>query len=120
MQDVIEVIIPRSRTGVARALYSPEAQTLLASLGDITIHRASRIETWAGLTDAAKEWLVDSSVWGDQVLYHPRDTVMVWWADMLLVGGPVLGPFNSRAEALEAEVKWLRDQDYPLPADVVE
>jgi len=26
-----------------------------------------------------------------------------WWADMGPVGGPVLGPFRSRTEALQAE-----------------
>ena len=31
-----------------------------------------------------------------------------WWADMRPVGGPVLGPFSSRAHALDAEREWLR------------
>jgi hypothetical protein len=30
-----------------------------------------------------------------------------WWADMGPSGGPVLGPFRSRTEALEAERTWL-------------
>ena len=30
-----------------------------------------------------------------------------WWADMGPVGGPVLGPFASRSEALAAERGWL-------------
>ena len=30
-----------------------------------------------------------------------------WWADMGPVGGPVLGPFRSRTEALQAERRWL-------------
>ena len=30
-----------------------------------------------------------------------------WWADMGPSGGPVLGPFRSRTEALEAERGWL-------------
>jgi hypothetical protein len=32
-----------------------------------------------------------------------------WWADMGPVDGPVLGPFRSRSEALEAERGWLED-----------
>lgn len=32
-----------------------------------------------------------------------------WAADMGPVGGPVLGPFAKRSEALEAEVKWIED-----------
>ncbi len=30
-----------------------------------------------------------------------------WWADMGLSGGPLLGPFRSRSEALGAEVRHL-------------
>jgi hypothetical protein len=30
-----------------------------------------------------------------------------WWADMEPSGGPVLGPFGSRSEALGAEWGWL-------------
>jgi len=30
-----------------------------------------------------------------------------WWADMGPSGGPVLGPFGSRSEALQAEKRWL-------------
>ncbi len=30
-----------------------------------------------------------------------------WWADMGPVDGPVLGPFTSRTEALQAEREWL-------------
>jgi hypothetical protein len=30
-----------------------------------------------------------------------------WWADMEPSGGPVLGPFRSRTEALKAEGGWL-------------
>lgn len=31
-----------------------------------------------------------------------------WWADMEPSGGPVLGPFSSRTEALGAEREWLQ------------
>ena len=30
-----------------------------------------------------------------------------WLADLAPVGGPVLGPFQRRTDALEAEVAWL-------------
>jgi hypothetical protein len=30
-----------------------------------------------------------------------------WWADMGPSSGPVLGPFRSRTEALQAEREWL-------------
>ena len=31
----------------------------------------------------------------------------LWWADMGPSGGPVLGPYVSRSEAMEAERGWL-------------
>lgn len=32
-----------------------------------------------------------------------------WTADMSPVGGPILGPFDTRQEALVAEVDWLQN-----------
>jgi len=32
-----------------------------------------------------------------------------WQADMAPVGGPVLGPFDTRQAALDAEVAWLNE-----------
>ncbi len=33
----------------------------------------------------------------------------LWQADLTPVGGPVLGPFDRRSEALQAELDWLQD-----------
>ena len=42
-----------------------------------------------------------------------------WWADMGPSGGPVLGPYGSRTEALRAERGWLsRCQTGPLKSPV--
>ena len=67
--------------GAARCLYS-EAFDLRA-LGRLAIHRASHVEP-------------------DE---HGR-----WLADLSPVEGPVLGPFLSRSQALEAEVRWLEER----------
>ncbi|MEX2213239.1 MAG: hypothetical protein WD768_03875 [Phycisphaeraceae bacterium] len=32
----------------------------------------------------------------------------MWWADMSPVGGPKLGPFEKRSEALAAEWRWIQ------------
>lgn len=40
-----------------------------------------------------------------------------WLADLAPVGGPVLGPFERRSEALEAEVAWL-EANWLVTSDV--
>ncbi len=52
----------------------------LASLGQLSIRRASFVEP---------------------------DAAGCWQADLAPVGGPLLGPFTRRSEALAAEQSWL-------------
>ncbi len=33
-----------------------------------------------------------------------------WLADLSPVGGPLLGPFQKRSEAIQAELDWLSEQ----------
>ena len=64
--------------GVARCIYD---ETLdLREIGKLQITRASHVEP---------------------------DAEGYWWADMSPSGGPVIGPFRSRTEALGAETGWL-------------
>jgi hypothetical protein len=64
--------------GVARCIYDEALD--LRELGQLQITRASHVEP---------------------------DAEGHWWADMGPSGGPVLGPFASRTEALGAERGWL-------------
>ena len=64
--------------GTARAIYSETID--LAALGRSTIARASHVEP---------------------------DRDGRWHADLRPMLGPVLGPFDRRSEAREAEVAWL-------------
>ena len=64
--------------GDIRCIYGEELD--LRELGQLTITRASHVEP---------------------------DRDGFWWADMGPVGGPVLGPFKNRTEALGAERGWL-------------
>jgi hypothetical protein len=52
----------------------------LGAIGNLTITRASHVEA---------------------------DGQGRWWADMAPCGGPILGPFTRRSEALAAETRWL-------------
>jgi hypothetical protein len=40
-----------------------------------------------------------------------------WSADLRPVNGPVLGPFNRRDTALQAEDSWLRQHLTPVPEE---
>jgi len=64
--------------GTARCVYAEAID--LHALGDPVVTRASRVEP-----DARGRWT----------------------ADLSPVGGPILGPFDRRSDALAAEVRWL-------------
>ena len=64
--------------GECRCVYGEQID--LTSVGALTIRRASHVEP-----DAAGRWS----------------------ADLSPVGGPRLGPFNRRSEALESEERWV-------------
>jgi hypothetical protein len=64
--------------GVVRCIYGEEID--LAALGSPAISRASHVEP---------------------------DQQGRWWADLSLLSGPLLGPFELRSEALAAEHSWL-------------
>jgi hypothetical protein len=66
--------------GTVRCIY--EESIDLTSLGVLTIARASHVEP-------------------DE---HGR-----WFADMMPIDGPVLGPFDLRSQALVAEKSWLEE-----------
>lgn len=63
------------------AIYSDDAIDLLEAVGNVSIRRASHVE--------------------------PSDGG--WSADMAPVGGPVLGPFDRRSIAIDAEIIWLKE-----------
>jgi hypothetical protein len=64
--------------GGVRCVYGEQLD--LAALGEVTIERGSHVEP---------------------------DPQGQWWADLSPVGGPKLGPFWWRSEALDAERGWL-------------
>jgi len=66
------------RDGTVRCLYDEAID--LSLLGIVSIARASHVEP---------------------------DEVGQWWADLSPMGGPQLGPFIRRSEALAAEQQWL-------------
>lgn len=73
-------------TGTTTCLY--DEAIALSALGKLTIRRASHVEP---------------------------DFQGQWWADLSPSGGPRLGPFPVRSEALQAEAAWLTDNVFTHP-----
>lgn len=59
--------------------------------GDANVVRASHVEPVR--TEVTLEWLTDFS----------------WVADLSPIGGPRLGPFLMRSDAIAAEIKWIEE-----------
>ena len=70
--------------GSARCVYAEDLD--LTALGPLSITRASHVEP-----DCCGQWL----------------------ADLSPVGGPILGPFSKRSQALNAEQDWLNSHWLP-------
>lgn len=73
--------------GNVRSVYNEDFD--LRSLGTVDIQRASHVEPIEG------------------------DEQGRWKADLTPVNGPILQPFDTRSEALEAEAEWLRENWIP-------
>jgi hypothetical protein len=73
--------------GEIRFIYDDTVAEVAKEVGPLTIKRASHVEPS-----------------GEQ-----------WVADMSPVGGPMLGPFKTRSEALADERRWLMDWNIPKP-----
>lgn len=82
-----ELIIDIDDDGRLSAIYD-DALVPLLDLGEGTVMRASHVE--------------------------PDENGM-WIPDLSPVGGPRLKPYRKRADALEAEADWLRDNDWSVP-----
>jgi hypothetical protein len=78
MSEPTEMELVVAGDGGVRCIYDESLD--LRALGKLQITRASHVEP---------------------------DSEGSWWADIGPVGGPVLGPFRTRGEALAAERKWL-------------
>ncbi len=116
MGKPIEILI--SPKGVARHIYSEEASAITAGLGEQTIRRASHVDVTQDLTKDALNWLLEqwraraNGDWAFEAIPNNK-----WWADLKPSGGGVLGPFDTRQQALDAETEWLRAHSIPTCPD---
>ena len=118
-----QIIIPRDgiTTGEqkVRAIYSPQVAEMMALLGESELRRASHVEPGSELKQSALLWLhtnmpgIYTAMCRDRSDLHLQ-YLAKWWADLLPVGGPVLGPFDTNTEALNAEVAYLKEHNIPI------
>jgi len=78
------------KDGTARFVYSDAIAGFMRDVGKLRTARASNVEP---MNDG-------------------------WAVDLSPVGGPILGPYATREEALRAEVDWLRTHGLPLPTSL--
>jgi hypothetical protein len=78
----MEHIIAISQEGVATFVWSDDLAKLKTE-GECKIERVSNVEP-----NEQSEWM----------------------ADMMLIGGPILGPFETRQEAIDAELRYIRER----------
>jgi hypothetical protein len=107
----VEIRFPKD--GSARAIYGEEID--LEELGVVELRRASRVEPTSELSADARCRILNELEDLEEHLTTAKPSPMYWWADMLPMNGPVLGPFDTRSKALEAEVAWIRKHGL-LPA----
>lgn len=121
-----QIVIPRDGITAGnqkvRAIYSPLVAGMLDQLGESELRRASHVEPGSEIKPAALSWLRGNR-YDDGVFTVKRDDGTIemlpqyktkWWADLLPVDGPVLGPYNTNTEALQAEVDWLKLHNVPV------
>lgn len=135
-----KIVIPRNGISTGqqqvRGLDTRITNKVVDALGgNKTITRASHVEPGSGLSPSAIEWLhehfrhpscdMHDPLWthGPFERYYVGDDedapdVRVkqnsWFADLLPVNGPVLGPFSDRHAALAAEEAWLHENHIPV------
>lgn len=122
--------------GEVRTIHSDEVMPILEKLGNVTMKRASHVEPAGGIRPEAAAWLRNfyNSAGGEAIAAlnrlqtHKRirwqegvithiDGREQWYADLLPVEGPVLGPFDHKQEALDEEAKWLAANGFPLAGE---
>lgn len=91
-----KIVISRGPNGpVIKSVYSDSLD--LAQMGVADIRRASHVEVRGHIP-----W------WRfRQRLRLQHIPVNKWYADLAPSSGPILGPFDKRQQAIEAEVAWL-------------
>ena len=96
--------------GATRHLVDEVSERLGNMIGPkLSTRRASHVESWGDLSKEAQVWVLGDGVDDAEAHVDVND----FWADLLPVGGPVLGPFPLYSEAIDAEITWLQEHNLP-------
>lgn len=90
-----------------QCIHSDAAVHVLASVGKVSMRRASHVEPWAGLSPEAQATFLADHMIVD--INDPKISATGWYADLSPVGGRTAGPFDTKEAALAHEVKWIED-----------
>ena len=103
-----------SQQGQMATISGGPLMTLLIPLGQVSTRRASHVEPVYRVKRAAFRLL--RWPFGDtgRVADWPRNWRGPWQADLAPSGGPVLGPFRNRQNAIDAEVAWLNEHIFNI------
>jgi len=110
------IIIDVSPDGVMRCIVNEHTASLLAQ-GDVQINRASHVEPVNPVLRSVFRLIRRRVSDNSRLAAFTRTWWCRWQADMALSGGPVLGPFTERSEALLAEQKWINQRLLGSEAD---
>ena len=103
-----QIIITIARDGSARAICRDPRD--VASIGTGRSRRASHVLPRSlPLRLAFRAIRLALGDWGSAAVWT-RSWRCLWTVDLDPSEGPVLGPFASRAEAIDAEVEWLAER----------
>ena len=102
-------ILVSKNGAVVKAIYSDATASLLSGLGQLKVTRASHVEPGHILKPEAV-LKIDSTFLVDGKLKPELHNS--WFADLSPVGGPTLGPFDTHAAAIAAEIEWLTKNYY--------
>jgi len=98
--------------GSIEFVHDDAAASFAKSFGELDIKRASHVEPFQLLGDAQRKYVIKEVYEAkdcDTYAEVARDMYNLWFADMTPLTGSVLvlGPFDTREEALTAERVWI-------------
>jgi hypothetical protein len=101
-----------SPDGTFTALNTPVVAKISEKLGRPVLRRASHVEPVNRVLRTAFHWIRRIAGEKGAVASFTRVWPCMWRANLAPSNGPIFGPFKVRKEAIDAEIKWLQENDF--------